>query len=757
MWKHFPIEMKFFLYIKNIVKNFLEKKYWMQLFKRVLLSLFPDEMMTNNVNPASMFISFISTKEFFSVINRKIIENYKLNLFDIAIDPFEFKIWFGENKWINKKDIDLYYWYCGTANINGYRFLNPSNIGNGLALIISMYVERIFRKYPNEYFLNFLFAIYLLNFVFLARIKVFPYIDHQKNYNWFIETFFNFYETVFQQSAQAIDAEIFNAIKKELLWEIDIFFLLFEHYQLFNWLFENKEHNEEDFYKWIFYDEIKEAHLKNMIVNFIEQKDKFIYRSNFSIVEKKILQYVLPADILLKYLFVDSDISSVIDNIISKVYDKKFLDEKIEKFRQNKWDLQELYLYITDYKHFKKTFFKGVQKYIMNVFQHEEKVLWKSLWDEIDDMMSDIGDDPENMKDLKIPERIKKESKIMEKILNFYITFVWGFWIARWDSLYLRLFKKNIIQETLDMSTWSDSKKNTIHYYGSLLYNYGKNVFYYKNIADNVRAGKQKFFLPYKNTSKNIYSNMHMVRMFDENFLATFLQWINQKDIRLYVNNKQILDKFKKMFAKNIWELVKKEKNEMIDILYKEKMKGIFQRTNLSKILKKYLNEEDIYHIKDAMYSLDFWIYNKILEDMTTINLNEEYSDSNIFGIISSMMETSLWFLLYITYLKKEWVNANLEELYDIYCMDVLNLSKNYTPKIRKKIENLELQFKEILILRIELDDNKNFFKIASVNWSNFVKEKGDIYKLVSWEDVLWFKWFLKNITYYNKRYLIPK
>jgi len=51
-------------------------------------------MMANNVNPASMFISFISTKDFFSVINRKIIENYKLNLFDITIDPFEFKIGF---------------------------------------------------------------------------------------------------------------------------------------------------------------------------------------------------------------------------------------------------------------------------------------------------------------------------------------------------------------------------------------------------------------------------------------------------------------------------------------------------------------------------------------------------------------------------------------------------------------------------------------------------------------------------------------
>lgn len=64
----------------------------MQLFKRVLLSLFPDEIISQTINPASMFISFISTKEFFSVINRKIVENYKLNIFDIAIDPFEFKI-----------------------------------------------------------------------------------------------------------------------------------------------------------------------------------------------------------------------------------------------------------------------------------------------------------------------------------------------------------------------------------------------------------------------------------------------------------------------------------------------------------------------------------------------------------------------------------------------------------------------------------------------------------------------------------------
>ena len=729
----------------------------MQLFKRVLLSLFPDEMMTNNVNPASMFISFISTKEFFSVINRKIIENYKLNLFDIAIDPFEFKIGFGENKWIKKKDVDLYYGYCSTANMNGYRFLNPANIGNGLALVSSIYLEKIFRKYPNEYFLNFLFAIYLLNFVFLARIKVFPFDNRQKNYNRFVEILFNFYEIVFEQSKHKLDYGFLEEIKREILWEINLLFLLFEHFKLFNWAFKNSDGNDEDFYKWIFYDELKEASLKNMIANFIDQKDKFIYKSSFSIVEKKILQYVLPADILLKYLFVDTDISMVVNNIVSKIYDTDILKEKLDSFRKDKWDLQSVYMYITDHRNFKKTFFKGVQKYIMDTFQNEEKISWKSLWDEIDDMMSDIWDDPENLKDLKIPERIKRESQIMEKILNFYITLVWGFWIARWDNFYLRLFKKDVINDSLRIENWSENKKNTIHYYGSLLYNYGKNVFYYKNVAENIRAGKQKFFLPYKNLSKNIYSNMHMVRMFDENFLATFLQWINTKDIKLYVNSKNVLEQFKKMFSENIGLIVKKNKNEMIDYLYKDKLKNIFEKLNFSKILKKSLNDEDFFHIKDSMYSVDFWIYDKLLDEFAELEMKKEYSDTNILWILASLMETLFGFMLYTNYLKKN-NNNNLDDLYEIYCIDVLNINKTYAKKMIKKIKKIEIEFEKILSLWIDLDDNNNFFKIASTNWSNFIKGKEeDIYKSVSWEDVLWFKGFLKNTTYYNKRYIIPK
>ena len=63
-----------------------------ELFKRELLSLFPDEIVQNAMNPASVFVSFISAKQFFSVINRRMVENYKLNMFDVTLDPFEVKV-----------------------------------------------------------------------------------------------------------------------------------------------------------------------------------------------------------------------------------------------------------------------------------------------------------------------------------------------------------------------------------------------------------------------------------------------------------------------------------------------------------------------------------------------------------------------------------------------------------------------------------------------------------------------------------------
>jgi hypothetical protein len=76
------------------------------------------------------------------------------------------------------------------------------------------------------------------------------------------------------------------------------------------------------------------------------------------------------------------------------------------------------------------------------------------------------------------------------------------------------------------------------------------------------------------------------------------------------------------------------------------------ENNQLEKTLKKHFTDDDIYHIKDNMYSLDFWIYVSLLDGLKNINLKADYSDTNIFGIIASIMETLPGFLLYITFMK---------------------------------------------------------------------------------------------------------
>jgi hypothetical protein len=66
----------------------------MFLFKRLLMALFPEPEGDLQINPASFFVNFISPKQYFTVVLRKIVENYKLYLYDVNFDPFEVKIGF---------------------------------------------------------------------------------------------------------------------------------------------------------------------------------------------------------------------------------------------------------------------------------------------------------------------------------------------------------------------------------------------------------------------------------------------------------------------------------------------------------------------------------------------------------------------------------------------------------------------------------------------------------------------------------------
>lgn len=740
----------------------LYKHISMQLFKRVLLSLFPDEIVSQTINPASMFISFISAKEFFSVINRKIVENYKLNLFDVTLDPFEFKIGFWNKTHIKSKDIDNYYSYCATANLNGYRFFSPANIANNLSLVVSLYVKDIFRNYPSEYYLNFLYTIFLLSFVFLARIKVFPHQDREKNYNRFIEVVFSFYAFIFQQTGKKIDPNIIKKIKKELLNQIELFFLLFAVYKNFNTIFTHPETTNTDIYSRLFYDELKEE-AKSIYAEFVHNHETYIYTSHFSSIETKIMQSILPADILLRYLFFDSDMFLVTNTIISKVFDKKILDEFMKSFRKDESQLEKFIFYITDYRNFKKNFFSGVHKYITTIFRDED-MHWWSMEDDLDDLMSSIWEDIDNIESFKIPERIKKESKMMEKILNFYITLIGWSWLSRGDSFFLRLFRKELISDIHNNYTQLNDKNYTLVYYGSLLYQYGKNVFFYKHTAENVRAGKQKFTLPKTTPIKNIYSNVSLLKSFDDSALATILQDINPKDIRLYIKNKKIIELFKWLTGDEISLMVKYTDKQFINTIYQD-ITDHLDNKDFIKILQKRLNQQDIYHIKENIYNLDFWVNKFFLRAITTniIDLKTDYSDFALMNIFATTRETFFGLLIYISYLKdtNTTKNKNIDThiFITLYIQDILHIDPHHHKKFIKTIEDIQADFNEIITHWIQIDDNKEYLKIWYTNRIHFSDKKTieEIRKNIISEDIIWFKWFLKNISYYNKRFLMPQ
>jgi hypothetical protein len=124
---------------------------------------------------------------------------------------------------------------------------------------------------------------------------------------------------------------------------------------------------------------------------------------------------------LIRYLFLNTNTTLIIENIVSKLYNKETIDWFMKSFLKNNEKRKEFVLHITDYKHFKKNFFSWVQKYIITILKKD----WiDPLNEENEEIDSRIGDE-ENIENLKIPEKIKKESKIMEKILNFFITLLW--------------------------------------------------------------------------------------------------------------------------------------------------------------------------------------------------------------------------------------------------------------------------------------------------------------------------------------------
>ncbi len=734
----------------------------MQLFKRMMLSLFPDEMTNNPMNPASMFVWFISAKQYFSVVTRKIVENYKLNLFDISLDPFEVKIWFWDTPTIKVKDVDFYYGYAAAANLNGYRSFAPGQVAHAMALVTSTYCLHISEEYEEYYTIQFIYAVYLLSFIFQAKVKQFPNLSREDNFSWFIEVLFSLYTFLLDQTGYKYSKDIVQNIKQHLLKEhISLFFALYYFYIYCANSLDVIGVTNQQFFWWLFYDELKWGQLQPIAQDFMAHVDVTPKQSFFTTTEKNLIHLLFPADILVRYILDADNLSATIRHMVMHFFPKEELHSYINSFLRDDSQFPKFLEFITDYTHFKNSYFQALKKYMTHVFQKQDAYDTNDNTN-IDELMSSIWD-WWSIDMAQIPARLRQESETMERLMNFYITYIGWYWSWRGDSWYMRCVQKPLLH-TIQHQLQKHSKHDTLYYFSGLLYSYSKNVFYYKYAFENIRAGKEKFHLPFRATFREVYSNVCILKLFESNFVATILQDTLAKDIKIYSKNTQILELFAHHFQSHISRLIKKKSKDIITDVY-----GVytlyFSSLEIIPAILEHTNKGTITAIKESVYTIDYWIYYMTLVHMQDIGimLQEKYGDASIAGILATIRETLLGLYMYCSYIQKQattkQVSAHIDILMKFYIIDVLNISDEYVHSIKKTLLHIRQQYDDLMNLMNEIDDNAWYLSIARENWDQYCydKKSDEIFWWLSGEDIIWFRWFLKTVTYYNKRYIIPQ
>lgn len=727
------------------------------------MSYFPDSLVKDSFNPASMFISFISAKDFFTIIDRKIIENHKLNLFDLSVDIFEWKLWL----WIHKdmlqsKMTDAYYSYIAAANFNGYKFYNIWNTANAMTLLCSLYLYESFDKEEENIFVDALYTFYLLTFLFAARIKVFPWIDEKSDFQWFVDLYFNFFEIVISQLKHKISREQIQKIRTKMLVHIDIFFMMFYYEKRVNCLYVNYDKSSKnyynEFYQWLFWPQ-----LSIVQKNFLQNEDKITIDSKFSAIEESLLFEIAPADIHLKYLFLETDVWDVVSCLISNIFDKNILDKKLTSLMKNEEELDFILDYVTDPDNFKKWFFKWVKQYVARMrLQNQDS------YEELDEMMSEIWDDVSKLDEMQIPASIRKESKVMEQFLNFYVSYLWWLSISRADTFFFRFFKWRLVPELMQYFDVRFKTDQAIQYSWMSHLVYTKNQAYYQFVNKKIRSWKEKFFIPAGPLkSDSIKATAYLLKSEDEIALSTLLQDCNPRIWKLYVKNKALLDRFQAQYSEMISPLIKLPTNEFVYQYYEPIFSNFKLWENVLKILQNAFTDQDVVRLKNSLYAFDVQLFREIISMFPWKKFQSMYNDTVMLQHLALLRETLFWFLVYYRYLQniqdkeKENVKFNLTLLKKVYILHILNRDASLFSIWSKLIDTLLDQFWLAFSIFVEFDDNKEFFSILKENRMEFLKKlwkKSELEKENSFsiEDFLRLRWVLKHITYYNKRYLIP-
>ena len=736
----------------------------MNLFRKLLFNIFPSNF--HIWAGGKMFVSLVSAKDFFSLVIKKSIENYKVNNFDIAIDPFDIKIWIWEEIAVKPKDVDFYYSYASAAHYNGYRFFTVSNLATNLAMIAWHQNRKLFHKSEYSTYINYILSVYLMCYIFASGIKSFPNFEHEdeydlqnQQYKWFLDVFFGFWDMIMSESKIKIKPERFAQIKKEMTMNLQIFFGIFYTVRMLNngLLSEDETENQEYFERLL--TQKSTANIDSISV-FIDNYRDYIYSDSFDTVQQKIaISIVCPYDIHIKYFYNQENAFDVNDLLVDKIFDSNKINEFLESFLVNDSKFEDFCIYISDINNIKNTFFGGVNNYISQNENNKKRSVEEMIdeWAEDESFLA-----PENMIS-KLEQIMKNEMMTTQWIIDFYIKYVWSLRVGRWDNFFVKRFRKWLIDNIYDQI--SQKWEQQLDLYNAKLNNiYIKNNFYYDSFFDSLRYKKWNIKIPLMIDGDYEELALDLARIYKSS-IATIFQDISIRDNKIYTSNKKILKHFQDNFADDIITIVNSQPHRLISYIYGptisliSKSPKVHTSIDLDKIIQESLNIADISRLKDSLYVIDMHIRRDMVLSLSeNTNISQMYDWLQLVSISATLRENIFWLLLLIKYLqtieKKEKINLMISRLLDIYIQEVLFVE--WVDELHDSIYKILGKYDYYLDLRIWMDENTQYLKVFLDSRSaHLYNLYNDLDASIWYEDIIWLKWYLRNISYYNKRVLV--
>ena len=129
-----------------------------------------------------------------------------------------------------------------------------------------------------------------------------------------------------------------------------------------------------EYYDWLFHEELDKKDFKKAYELFIGNYHFYTTDAHIHDCEKRILTAILPADILVRYIFNKKDIIQISKDLMPHLFDAEKVKTYLKSFLKSDDKLEEFMILITDYTHMKQNRFTAVKEFVNQKLIHYDRV-----------------------------------------------------------------------------------------------------------------------------------------------------------------------------------------------------------------------------------------------------------------------------------------------------------------------------------------------------------------------------------------------